>query len=116
MQRKLGGRRWLAIASVSLAALALLTGASSCRRSSPPKIDICLGDGVGGGDCLLREGSRLRGICIKLRDAGWYCPPSALENAWMTTQEDMAAYSSWCHDTSQKNVKAHMRAIREAVR
>lgn len=98
-----------------LVVLGSVLSSGGCRKDSPPRIDICLGDGAGGADCVLREGSDLLGKCIR-EERGWYCPPSALENAWMTTQGDMEAWSSWCYNTSKKNVRSQMRAIQKAVR
>lgn len=71
---------------------ALLTLAvliSSCRTSQPPEISIiCLGDGLGGANCKDPKGN----VIHKL--------PSELENFWMTTPEDMAAFSAWCFKTN----------------
>lgn len=72
----------------------------SCRQSQPPKIEICIGDGFGGADCVESDGSKL------------YRTPSQLRNYWMTGQPDMANFSSWCYDTGQNNVKAGMREIK----
>lgn len=73
--------------------------ASSCRSSTAPAIEICIGDGFGGADCIRRDGSRL------------YRPPSELQNYWMTNQDDMRAYSSWCFDTSAKIMDLHMKRL-----
>lgn len=104
---------WLKSGLMLCLSLALLASAS-CRSSKPPAIDVCIGDGAGGADCVLREGSALRFKCVR-EQRGWYCPPSALENAWITTGDDMEAYSSWCYDTSRKNVRPAMRAIRQGL-
>jgi malic enzyme len=79
---------------------------------------VCIGDGFGSADCILREGSRLRALCSFHDDAngaGWYCPPSALENAWITTAEDMESFSQFCYGASKKVVRAHMNAYRQAM-
>lgn len=77
---------------------------SGCRETAPPKIDICIGDGYGGADCVLKDGSRA------------YKPPSALLNYWMTSQEDEAAFASFCYDAPKTAIKAHMNAVRNAAR
>lgn len=84
-------------------ALALLA-ASGCRESRPPKIEICLGDGVGGADCVQRDGARK------------YRPPSELKNYWMTNPEDQAAFAAWCYDTSIQNAKEGMDAKEGEIR
>lgn len=102
------------VKALLLAVVLLSTlGSAGCRKSKPPEIDICLHDGFGGGDCLLRQGSRLRATCSVDPEGRFYCPPSALENMWMTTPEDMEAYSAWAYDTSRKNVKSHMRGVKQ---
>ena len=78
---------------------------SSCRSSQPPKIEICLGNGFGGADCILKDGTRKERL------------PSELQNYWMTNQDDISAFSAWCYNTSLKNatqgvenMKADLRA------
>jgi len=61
---------------------------SSCRNSHPPAIEICIGDGFGGADCIEADGTQR------------YRAPSELKNYWMTNQPDMQNFSSWCYDTS----------------
>lgn len=112
MLRKLGLVLW--VATVILVSV----GSTGCRSDKPPKIDICLGDGVGGADCTLREGSELRAKCMYHNDAngeGWYCPPSALANTWITTQTDMESFSSFCYDVSKKTARKSMRSIARAI-
>lgn len=77
---------------------------SACRRDLPPKIDICIGDGFGGADCVLKTGEKA------------YRSPSELKNYWATTQADMAAFSSWCYQASPQVIEAQMKAIEEAAR
>lgn len=76
---------------------------TSCRDSTPPKIEVCLGDGFGGADCIEADGSKL------------YRPPSQLKNYWMTSEPDEANLLSWCYDTSQTNVEAGMHEIKSEV-
>lgn len=94
-QLKLGTMLCLSLASVLL---------SSCRNSNPPPIDICIGDGFGGADCVLKDNTKA------------YLSPSQLKNYWMTPEADEAAFSSWCYDASQSNVKAQMKAIKRATK
>lgn len=79
--------------------LALVLVLSGCRTTRPPKIDICIGDGFGGGDCVLKDGTKA------------YRSPTELKNAWITTQDDMAHYSAWCYDIPQNLVEKEMENI-----
>lgn len=76
--------------------LALVLLFSGCRTTRPPKIDICIGDGFGGADCVLKDGVKA------------YRSPTELKNAWITTQDDMARYSSWCYDVPKSVVEKEM--------
>lgn len=91
MRRLLNGRkRYLVLAF-------LLSG---CRDSVPPKLSIiCLGDGSGGADCTKADGTNEHLL------------PSQLLNFWMTTNADIANYSSWCNQTSVESVKPFMAQI-----
>lgn len=86
-----------------LAGLGLLLN-SSCRDSVPPKIEICIGDGFGGADCIETDGSRK------------YKSPSELLNYWMTSESDEANYTSWCYGTSERNVQPAMKLIRDGMK
>lgn len=97
-----------------LVVLGSVLSSGGCRKDNPPPIDIGLHDGMGGGDFQLREGSRLKSCCIK-ESKGWYCPPSCLENAWMTTQEDMEAWAGWCYGASRKDVRKSLKGIQKSV-
>lgn len=66
----------------SLVASATLSG---CNGSIPPNILICTADGYGGADCVEKDGARR------------YRGPSELENFWMTDQESMNEFASWCY-------------------
>lgn len=74
-----------------------------CRSSNPPAIDICIGDGFGGMNCTLKDGSHK------------YLKPSETENMWATTQEDMKLFASWCYNTSVKNVAPQMELIKTEI-
>ena len=87
-----------------LLALLVLLLVSSCRDSSPPKIEVCILDGFGGGDCVEADGSQL------------YRAPSQMLNYWATSQPDMQNFSSWCYDTSSSAAKAGMAVIEEQAR
>lgn len=91
-------RKLLNAALLAVCALAM----GSCRTDKPPVIGIiCIGDGVGGGDCgLANAGTAMPPGCVVKDPANptkVYCPPSALQNMWMTTQADEANFSSWCY-------------------
>lgn len=96
--------------------LALLL--TSCRSSTPPPIDIGTGDGVGGADFKLVPGSPLLAVCqpeVVNGKKGYYCPPSALKNAWVTTQESMVKFVAWAYDTSVENAAAALAAKQKAI-
>jgi hypothetical protein len=94
-----------AILAAALACLWL----SGCKADAPPKIALCQGDGLGGANCSLPPGTPLREQCIPDTEAGrvdkFYCPPSALENSWITTQDDAARLLSWCYGGSIKKAR-----------
>lgn len=77
---------------------------TSCRSSVPPKIEICIGDGFGGADCVEADGTKK------------YRAPTDLLNYWMTGEADESNYSAWCYQTSASNARAGMRAIEIGLR
>ena len=89
---------------ISLLASLLVLSIIGCRTSNPPKIEICIGDGVGGADCIERDGSKL------------YRVPSQLLNYWMTNQIDETAFSSWCYDTSLQTTESISKTIAREAR
>lgn len=95
--------------------LLVCLGLSGCRKSQPPAIDICIGDGIGGADCALRADSPLEKVCTKL-EKGWFCPPSALKNSWVTTQDDMKLFSSWCYDAPLEVTQKAMESIQKQIK
>ena len=81
---------------LKIGALCLLAivSRSGCRKDTPPVFSvICLGDGFGGADCSVADGSRK------------YLKPSELKNFWMTTNADMQNYTSWCYQASPAAVR-----------
>lgn len=72
---------------------------SSCRSTIPPKIPICIDDGVGGKNCIMEDGTKK------------YVLPSEAKNMWSTTQAGMALFSSWCYGADQKVVEEEMNRI-----
>lgn len=94
-QRRLGK---LLLVGLALAVL------NSCRNSQPPAIEICLGDGVGGADCVEADGSKK------------YRVPSELKNYWLTNPPDMKNFSSWCYQASAQTTKSAMNVIMEEAR
>jgi hypothetical protein len=76
----------LTLGALLFLAIALL---SSCREDSPPVIEICIGDGLGGADCILKDGSKI------------WRSPTDLQNYWMTNQVDMGEFSAWCYQTDK---------------
>lgn len=87
-----------------LGSLLLIVLVLGCRSSQPPKIEICILDGFGAGDCIEADGSRK------------YRLPSEMKNYWSTNQADMSNFSSWCYDASQTNTNVVMQQITEEVR
>lgn len=83
-----------------LVALGCLLSLSACRKDPPPKIDIGTGDGFGGANAVLKNGTRE------------YWPPSKLKNAWITNQEDMAAFAAWCYDIDVETARAALENLR----
>jgi len=74
---------------------------SSCRNSTPPPMDICILDGFGGADCVLKDGTRA------------YRSPTQLKNYWATTEFDMQGFSSWCYHTNSANIRSQMNRIKK---
>jgi hypothetical protein len=78
----------------------LLSLAQGCRSSQPPPIDICLGDGFGGADCTLSDGSHA------------YKTPSQLKNSWIIPdQKQAASFTGWCYDIPSDQAQAAMEKI-----
>lgn len=93
----------------------ILLLASSCRTSTPPAVDVCIGDGFGGADCALIPDSPLVPVCQSQPCPSgstatncYYCPPTALKDSWITTQASESAFASWCYDAPQGTVNASM--------
>jgi hypothetical protein len=93
--------------------LALLL--ASCRNSTPPAISICIGDGFGGADCQLEPTSPLAQCCIQ-NPQGYYCPPTCLKNAWITSEAEEASFSSWCYDAPVPAVQAQMDKLKSRIK
>lgn len=93
----------LKLGKMLLLVLAFPLLSSGCRESVPPKIEICIGDGFGGADCIEADGSKL------------YKSPSALKNYWMTNEPDQANFTAWCYDSGVPAVNAGMSQVKAAV-
>lgn len=76
---------------------------SSCRSDKPPAVEVCILDGFGGGDCILKDGSKK------------YRAPSEMLNFWATSQEDMAQFSSWCYESPMTTTQSHLQVIAEST-
>lgn len=81
--------------------LALALSFSGCRTSKPPVIEICIGDGAGGANCVESDGSRK------------YRLPSEMKNYWATNQPDQARFAAWCYDTNEANIETVMASIKK---
>jgi len=80
-------RRWISGGMLCLALALSLNSCKGTRKDSPPVLSvICLGDGFGGADCSMADGSKR------------YLPPSELKNYWMTTNADAQNLVSWCYN------------------
>ena len=97
MQQQKNGVRYLVV-------LASLLSLLSCKQSKPPAIEICILDGVGGADCIERDGTKV------------YKVPSELMNYWATNQDDQAAFASWCYGAQREHVNQVMEQIAVNVR
>lgn len=76
-----------------------------CRSSTPPPTDVCIGDGFGGADCTLSDGSHA------------YKPPSQLKSAWIIPDQKQAQlFVGWCYDTSPAAVAPAMEKVAEEAR
>lgn len=75
----------------------------SCRNSIPPKIEICIGDGFGGADCVEADGTKK------------YRPPSELLDYWSTNETDMQAFSSWCYDAGMPSTRKSLKIVKSQI-
>ena len=84
--------------------LALAFFLSSCRTGTPaPVIEVCIGDGVGGSDCVEADHTKK------------YRLPSEMKNYWCTNEADEARWSSWAYRTNLKNVLPAMKLVKESA-
>jgi hypothetical protein len=100
------GATYFLAAAISISfLLSLSLSLVSCRTDKPPVLSIiCIGDGFGGADCSLPDGTTK------------YLAPSELKNFWMTTEMDMQNFSSWCYKTTQEDAKASTDAIKDRIK
>lgn len=87
-----------------LLSVSLALAIPSCRTSLPPKIENCVLDGFGGGDCVEVDESKM------------YRPPSKMTDYWCTNEPNMASFTSWCYDTSTEVTSRAMSQIKEKAR
>lgn len=98
--------------------LVLVSILTDCRSDHPPPIDVGTGDGFGGGDFVLVPGSPLIALCQPEEvngKKGYYCPPTALNQAWITSQWSMARFASWCYGAPIGEVTSVMEATRRSI-
>lgn len=76
---------------------------ASCRGSKPPVIEVCIGDGFGGADCVEADGSKK------------YRAPSELRDYWMTSEADEQNFASWCYDVNRSYAAAGMVGIKSNI-
>jgi hypothetical protein len=71
----------------------LIATLSGCRSDAPPKFDfLCLGDGVGGADCVRSDGSHA------------YLLPSQIENFIIIDPTSFKNYSAWCYNVKPEDL------------
>lgn len=97
------GMRQLKLGKTCLSVLACLA-ISACRSSTPPPRDICIHDGLGGGDCVLKAGDQA------------YRKPSEMKNYVCLPPDDMRAFVAWAYDADQATVGAAMDEIVKRAR
>lgn len=94
-------------------------GAASCRTDKPPSISIiCIGDGFGGCDGSIPVGGSFPDGCVikdPAKPTQVYCPPSALKNMWMTTQQDEANFAGWCYKTTPARADRTLERIKSRI-
>lgn len=76
----------------------------SCRNDAPPRVEVCIGDGFGGADCVETNATQL------------YRSPSMLKNYWMTGQPDEANFAAWCYGATPAQVTPVMTEIESQAR
>lgn len=101
----------LAVGLMLLAASVLALG---CPGSSPPAMVICTLEAGGGGACQIPDGHPLRDVCIR-EEKGYWCPPSALDNGWATTQDGMESFASWCYGVPKKRARAALNDMKRSL-
>jgi hypothetical protein len=84
---------------------------SACDKSYPPPIEVCILDGLGGGDCTESDGTKL------------YRTPSMMKNYWATGETDISNFTSWCYGGTnvtpaqaaqiKSNVNAQIQQVKE---
>lgn len=85
--------------------LGLALAVSGCpKKSHAPQFDfICIGDGFGGADCSMSDGSKK------------YMKPSELKNVWITNQASMERFAAWCYDTDARTAAKALDEIRKEI-
>lgn len=91
-------------AHVAIAVLLLPTLYGCPSKDFPPPFDIiCTGDGYGGSNCSLKDGSRKKLL------------PSEMKNMWCTTQDDIAKFSAWAYGVSSNEVEQRLSEMRQKM-
>lgn len=87
MLQRNGKRRFRNRALPLLLLSPFLLGAASCpgKKDPPPAIPVCIGDGVGGADC------------VDPGDKVVYRTSQELRNWWITSPDGIAAFTDWCY-------------------
>lgn len=81
--------------------LALVIFLSSCRTDQPPPIEpICTLDGLGGGNCVHSDGTKV------------YLKPSEMKNFWTTSPDGIAKFSAWCYDVPENQVRSSLETMK----
>lgn len=95
-----------------LGLVCILNGCATVKKDNPPEFPICMGDGVGGADCIGRPDC----TPIPGHDGKTYCPPSKLNTAWITTQEGAQALTQWCYDIDKASAQERVQSWLEFLK
>lgn len=96
-------------ALIVLLASPFFLGAAHCKPKppggdTPPPMPVCIGDGLGGADCVASDGK------------SFYCDSKCLKSWWMTDSDSMAAFTAWCYGAPVDKVKVELQVIEKMTK
>lgn len=77
---------------------------SSCRTVRPPKIEVCILNGAGLGDCVEVDGTRVQKT------------PSEMENYWSTNEVDMQKFASFCYGAKTPGAQNAVKSVMSSMK